>query len=78
MGPEAFLLVFEQVFTHTSVAYKQALADQLTPYYNDVLSELNCMIEPCDNHTEKIAALEAAIAEMAPFLSGGGGGGGGS
>jgi hypothetical protein len=76
MGPETFANLFAQVFTPTSIAFKQLMADQLTPILTDVLNKLKCD-DTCDDTKGRINVLQAAIDEMAPFLGSGGGGGGG-
>lgn len=78
MGPETFLLMFEQIFSNASVPYKQYMADQFTPFYNDVLNKLACSTDTCADLDARKAAIQAALDEMAPFLGSGGGGGGGS
>ena len=78
MGAEQFTLIHGQIFTPSAIKFKQFLAERLTPVYTDVRDQLACIVDPCPADTDKLAALDAAIAEMAPFLPSGGGGGGGS
>lgn len=76
MGPKTFLELFKQVFEDQSENAKYSLAPMFYPYYEDVKAKLLCL-EPCDDVTDRIAAIDHALTEMDPFLTPGGGGGGG-
>ena len=81
-GKEVFNYGFNQFFLQQSEYGKRFLAPIIIHVYRDVLEQLKCSDDTCLAHTEKIDALQAAIAEIELYLPdpdpGGGGGGGGS
>lgn len=78
-GKEVFNQGFDQFFLQQSDYGKRFLAPIIINVYKDVLSQLECSSETCQAHTDKIDALQAAIAEIEQYLPdpdpGGGGGG---
>lgn len=78
MGPLTCLAIFKQVFEDVPEEYKTHMAPMVKTLFTDVLGQLNCITDTCDDLQDRKDAVQYVLDYVEPYIDSGGGGGGSS